>query len=460
MRSSQPALRRKSSALSSRSARILLLSGDAADVTLSELQTALCIVSLLLAPLACAGLALINTGLGRSRNAAHSMMTALCAVAVASCIFFVVGRCWFGSSTEPAYGVAVGGRLWNGIGAARPFFTGLPPQGSTAFLSAWFGMIAVSLTALIPLGSGAERWRLSAICASTVLLAGVTWPVFAHWVWAGGFLAQLGSSYGLGVGFVDPGGSGTIHTVGGLTALAMVWILGPRRGKYGNDGMPMAIPGHSAVLILFGCFVAAAGWIGLNGAGAILFGAVEYSRVILIAVNTIVGASSAALVAALITRIRYGRPDASLTANGWVGGLVATSAGCAYLPPAAAMLTGLIAGALVTFAVELLELRLDLDDPGGSISVHAVAGIWGLLATGLLGRFPNGGTGQFVAQLIGVASLIGFVLPLSWGLNLLLDRLLPMRVSRDGERQGMDLFELGAGAYPDFITHTDEFMQR
>jgi Amt family ammonium transporter len=146
-------------------------------------------------------------------------------------------------------------------------------------------------------------------------------------------------------------------------------------------------------------------------------------------------------------------PDASLTANGWVGGLVATSAGCAFLPPAAAVLTGLIAGALVTFSVELLELRLEVDDPGGSVSVHAVAGVWGLLAAGL-------STGSVLAQLVGVATLLGFVFPLSWGLNALLNRFAPMRVSKEGERQGLDLFELGAGAYPDFVTHTDDFMQR
>jgi Amt family ammonium transporter len=224
--------------------------------------------------------------------------------------------------------------------------------------------------------------------------------------------------------------------------------------------MPMAIPGHSAVFIMFGCLIAAAGWLGLNAAGALLFTGAEPGRVPVIAVNTILGACSSALITALITRMRFGRPDASLTANGWMGGLVATAAGCAHMPPAAAMLTGLIAGALVTFSVEILELRLDVDDLGGSISVHAVGGLWGVLAAGLLGRFPGGGNEQVLAQILGIATLVGFVLPMTWGLNALLNRLLPMRVSREGERQGMDLFELGAGAYPDFMTHSDDFMQR
>jgi Amt family ammonium transporter len=420
-------------------------------VNLSEMQSVLCMVCLLIAPLAPAGLALINTGLGRSRNAAHSMMTAICVIAVAACSYFVLGRCWQGSAGEASLAISMGGRSWDWIGAARPFFARLPADGSPAFLKAWMGLIGVSLAGVIPLGSGAERWRLSAACASTALFAGFTFPIFAHWAWGGGWLAQLG--------YMDVGGSGAIQASGGFTALAVIWILGPRRGKYGNDGMPMAIPGHSAVLVLFGCLLATAGWIGLNAAGAILFAGAATGRMILVAVNTMLGAACAALVAAVITRIRFGRPDASLTANGWIGGLVATSAGCAFLPPAAAVLVGLIAGGLVTFSVELLELRLDVDDPGGSVSVHAVAGIWGLLATGMLGRFPAG-DGRLLAQILGIATLIGFVFPMTWGFNWLLNSVMPMRVSREGERQGMDLFELGAGAYPDFITHTDEFMQR
>ena len=428
--------------------------------SLTDLQSALSIAFLLVAPLACAGLALINTGLGRSRNAAHSMMSALCAIAVAAIVYCICGRAFQASAGEASRTVTIAGKAWDWIGAARPFFVGLPVDGSPAFLTAWMGLIGVSLAALIPLGSGAERWRLTAICASTALLAGLTFPIFAHWAWGGGWLAQLGANYGLGVGYVDPGGTGTIQVLGGLTALAVTWILGPRRGKFGNDGMPMAIPGHNVVLVVTGCLLAGVGWLGLNAAGAILFAGVVPGRIVLIAVNTALAASGAALAAATITRLKFGLPDASLTANGWVGGLVAIGAGAAFLPPAAAVLTGLVAGALVTFSVELLELRFDVDDPGGSISVHAVAGIWGLLVTGLLGRFPGGNGNQWLAQLVGIATLLGCVLPLTWGLNLALGRLLPLRISRDGERQGLDLHELGAGAYPDFITHTDDFMQR
>jgi Amt family ammonium transporter len=152
--------------------------------------------------------------------------------------------------------------------------------------------------------------------------------------------------------------------------------------------------------------------------------------------------------------LRFGKPDASLSANGWIGGLVASSAVCAFVSPMVAIGVGLIAGVLVTFSVELLELRLGVDDPGGAISVHAVAGIWGLLAVGFF--MP----GQLLAQVVGVATLLGLVLPLTFGLNWLLDRVFPQRTGRDGERLGMDLHELGAGAYPEFVIHNEEFVER
>jgi Amt family ammonium transporter len=430
-------------------------------VHLTEIQTAACVVFLLVAPLAGAGLALINTGLGRSRNAAHSIMAALCVVSVAACVYFICGRAFQGYAGGLAHNIMTGTTPWDWIGAEPWFFRGLPmnmPNVPEPFLVAWFGILAVGLAGVIPLGSGADRWRLAAICASTALLAGLTFPLFAHWTWGGGFLAQLGANYGLGRGYLDAGGAGPIHAMGGLTALAITWIVGPRRGKYTSEGMPMAIPGHNPVLVLFGCMVAFVGWLGLNGAGAMLFAGVQLGRVPLIAVNTLLGASAAALATAVITKLRFGKPDASLTANGWVGGLVASSAACAFIPPAAVLIVGLVAGALVTFSVELLDLRLEVDDPGGSISVHAVGGLWGVLAVGLFGQFEAGGDGQLLAQAVGVATLVGFVLPFTYGLNWFLDRMMGQRVAVEGEHQGMDLYEMGAGAYPEFITHTDEFM--
>ena len=442
---------------------------------LSDFSSAICIFCVLLVPFALAGLSLINAGLGRSRSAAHSMLASLCVLAVAWLVYFTCGFAWQGFNGRPGHLLTVAGRQWNWIAAQPFFFRGLKLDGSPASLSAWLQMLSVGLAALIPLGSGADRWRLSASCLSTALLAGCTFPLFAHWVWGGGWLAQLGINYGLGHGFVDAGGSSSIHALGGLTALAIVWILGPRRGKYTMDGMPAAIPGHNIVFVLFGCLLALVGWLGLNCAGAILFAGTESGRVVLIAVNTTLASASAALMVAAITRLRFGKPDASLSANGWVSGLVASSAACALVNPAVAVSIGLASGVLVTFAIEWLESRLAVDDPGGAISVHAVAGCWGVLALGLFASFPGpalsrvsnpkllpggAGTGQWMAQLVGIATLFGFVFPLTYSLNWLLDRFYPQRVAEEGERQGMDLYELGAGAYPEFVTYTEGLTQR
>jgi Amt family ammonium transporter len=388
------------------------------------------------------------------------MVASLVVVALAAVVYFVCGFSWQGFVGRPAHVLMIGHTGWNWI-AAEPFFMrGLEFEGSPASLAVLLQLFSVGFAALIPLGAGADRWRLGASCASTVLLAGWTYPLFAHWVWGGGWLAQLGTNYGLGSGFVDAGGSSSIQVVGGLTALSIAWIVGPRQGKYSAQGMPAAIPAHNAVFVLFGCLLALVGWLGLNSAGAMLFSGVGVQRVVLIAVNTVLAAASAGLTAAVITRLRFGKPDASLTANGWMGGLVASSAGCAFVKPAVAIIVGTVAGALVTFTIEWLEFELKVDDPGGAISVHALGGIWGVLAVGFFAQFPGENRGQLLAQIAGIAVLIGFVLPMTYGLNWLLNRFYSQRVAMDGERQGMDLHELGADAYPEFVTHTEEFIQR
>lgn len=441
---------------------------------ISPPEIAVLIVLILLAPFAAAGLSLINTGLGRSRSAAHSLLTSLCIFAVATGVYLICGFAWQGYIGAPAHVISVAGQQWNWLGRGPFFLRGMEFDGSSISLAAWLQMFSVGLAALIPLGACLDRWKLSAACASTALLAGWTYPLFAHWVWGGGWLAELGINAALGHGVIDAGGSGTIQAVGGLTALALAWILGPRRGKYSLEGMPTAIPGHNAVLILFGCFLTFLGWLGLNSACAILFTGAAPGRIALISMNTTLSAGAAILAAVVITGVRFGRPDVSISANGWVGGLVASSASCAFVSPVAALVIGAIAGALVTYSVEWFELHLGIDDPGGAISVHALGGIWGLLAVAIFAGFPatavdiGGGilrsdssrdAGQLLAQIVAIATLIGFVLPLTYGLNLALNRIWPQRVALEGERQGLDLYELGGGAYPEFVTHSEEFGQ-
>jgi Amt family ammonium transporter len=218
------------------------------------------------------------------------------------------------------------------------------------------------------------------------------------------------------------------------------------------------------VFALFGCLLALLGWTGLDAASATLFFAVEPKQIALLAINNLLGAGAATLAVVALTRVRFGKPDASLSANGWISGLAAISGGCAFVVPAAAIIIGMVAGILVTFTVEWLD-RVAVDDPGGAISVHAVGGIWGVLAVGLLARIPGplsnsgNGSGQWLAQLIGISTLLGVILPLSYGLNWLLNRVLPQRVPIDGERQGMDMYELGAGAYPELANSSNDFLQ-
>lgn len=425
---------------------------------LDEVAGLLCFVLILLVPFALAGAAFINTGLGRSRSAAHMMMCSLAVFAVAALAYFAVGFAWQGYLDSTGYFFTLAGKPWNWIANDRFFLRGVPLNPLPASLAALLEMLSVGLAAMIPLGTGADRWRMSAICVSTTMLAGFTFPIFGHWVWGGGWLEQLGVNYGLGQGFLDAGGAATIQCVGGLTALSMAWILGPRQGKYTREGMPTAIPGHNTVYMMMGCALALIGWIGLNGAGAILMAGADAGSAVLIAANTVICAAAAGVTAAIVTKLRFRKPDASLSVNGWIGGLVASSAVCAFVQPPEAVVVGSIAGGLVPLAVELFELRLGVDDPGGAISAHLVGGLWGLIAVGIFGVVPGGGEshGQFFAQLVGIATLLGFVFPVTYGLNWAIDRVHRQRVDAEGERYGMDLFELGGGAYPEFLTHNDE----
>jgi len=196
------------------------------------------------------------------------------------------------------------------------------------------------------------------------------------------------------------------------------------------------------------------GWIGLNAAGAVLLYRVDPTGIPLLAVNTLLSAAGSVLAAVVLTRVRFGKPDASLTANGWIGGLVAGSAACPWVTPLVAAFIGAIAGILIVLTVEWLELRLRIDDPAGAISVHGVAGVWGLLAVGTFARGTR--PGQMLAQAFCVATLLGFVLPMTYLLNWCATHVYRYRVDRAGERQGLDLHELGGGAYPEFVLHPDD----
>jgi Amt family ammonium transporter len=421
------------------------------------MSLAVCLLCIVLIPLALAGLALIHQGLGRSRSAAHAMLATLCAVAVAAIAFVLVGAGLAGYPGGAMHALYIGGVRWNVLGAGP--FLGHFPETDALFpeLALAVQIFTAGIAAVIPVSAGNDRWRLMAICVSTAVFAGLVYPLFSHWVWGGGWLSQMTASFGL-PNFMDAGGAGIVQVAGGFAALSVAWVIGPRQGKYHED-MATAIPGHNIVLVLFGCVLALVGWIGLDAAGSLLFFGATPERVVVTVINATLCAAAGGLAAVITTRVRYRKADASLSANGWVAGLVAGSAACGTVSPLAAIFIGLVAGAIVTFAVEALELKLMVDDPSGSIAVHGVAGMWGLLACGLFSTTSSRG-GLLLTQLIGVATLLGVMLPLIHISNVVLNKIVRYRVDADGDWQGMDIRELGAGAYPEFVMHADEFVPR
>ena len=419
---------------------------------MSEAVFALTLALLLLAPLAVAGVALINTGLGRSRSAAQAMLGNLVLAAVAAIVFALAAATFAGTLGTAEVALHAAGKTWGVLGLGPFLLHGVGSASPQAQLALLFEFIAVAMVAMIPWGSGADRWRLAAGCVAAAVLASIVFPLIANWAWGGGFLAALGTNFGLGAGFLDCGGAAAVHALGGLSALALVWIAGPRRGKFPREGLSTAMPGHNAVYVLFGCLLALVGWLAWNAAGAAIWLHAPLAALPGTVINTFLSAAAALLVTFSITRVRFGKPDASLCANGWLAGLVTSSACAAVTTPIESIFAGAVAGIFTPLLVELLELALSVDDPSGAIAVHGASGLWGLVAAGFFLAAP----GQLLAQLVGVAALLGIVLPLVYLLFAILNRVVAFRVDPDGERIGMDLHELGGGAYPEFVIHRDE----
>jgi Amt family ammonium transporter len=372
--------------------------------------------------------------------------------AVTAIAFALVGATFAGTLGTSEAAVHVAGKTWGILGLGPILLRGLGSAAPQAQLALLFEFMAVAMAAMIPWSSGADRWRLPGGCASAAVLAGFVFPLAAHWIWGGGWLAQLGANFGLGAGFLDGGGAATVHALGGLAALALVWIAGPRRGKFPREGLSTAIPGHNAAYVLFGCLLALVGWLAWNAAGAVIWLHSPLAALPGTAINTLLSAAAALVATYSMTRVRFGKPDASLCANGWLAGLVTSTACAAFASPLEAIFAGAVAGIFTPLLVEVLELAISIDDPSGAIVVHGAAGLWGLVAAGFFA--PQ--AGQLTAQLVGIAALLGVMLPLVYLLFALLNRVIAFRVDPDGERIGMDMHELGGSAYPEFVIHRDE----
>jgi ammonium transporter, Amt family len=422
-----------------------------APMPFPETSYALTLGLLMLAPLAIAGIALMNAGLGRSSSAMQSLLGSLVVISTALIAFAVVGSA-IAAGTNGDHVLHLGGKAWNWAGAGPLFLSGLVGAPARMQLAVLFELLSVALVVLIPWGSGADRLRLPAGAAIAAIMGAMAFPLAAHWTWGGGWLAQLGENFSSGAGFLDGGGAASIHALGGASALAIVWIAGPRKGKFPREGLSTAMPGHNVVYVLLGCLIALVGWLAWNMAGSLLWLNAASGQLVVTAVNTLLSAAAALVATFTVTRIRFGKPDASLCANGWLAGLVTSSACAGLVPPIDAIFTGLVAGVMTPLLVELFELALSIDDPSGAVGVHGAAGLWGLAAAGMFAPHE----GQFVAQLMGVSALLGLMLPLVYFVFWLVNRVLPFRVDPDGERLGMDIHELGGNAYPEFVVHRDE----
>jgi Amt family ammonium transporter len=427
-----------------------------------------------------AGFAVVETGLCRAKNANHTMMMNFMVYGVGMLAFWLIG---FGLQMGGvgAVGNLGGSPVLNGEFTITLFGKTLGLFGLNGFFlmhkGAYdvavmviflFQMVFMDTALTIVTGSAAERWKFAAFIVSSFFLGAFIYPIFANWAWGGGWLATLGSNFGLGKGYVDFAGSGVVHTVGGLSALAMAIIIGPRIGKFDRDGKPHAMPGHDIVLVLTGCFILAFGWFGFNPGSTLGASGNGNLRIGSIAVNTMLAGMAGSFGAMLYMWIRYGKPDASMSGNGLLAGLVAITAPCGFVNPVGSVTIGLIAGVLVCLSVEFVERVMKVDDPVGAISVHGANGIWGVISVGLFadgksnyGGSWNGVTGsvtglfygdasQLVAQLIGVSTLIGVVFVASFVVNLGIDAVVGQRVSKKAELEGLDLPEMGQLGYPEF----------
>jgi ammonium transporter, Amt family len=427
-----------------------------------------------------AGFAIVETGLCRAKNANHTMMMNFMVYGVGMLAYWLIG---FGiqmggvgavanlggtPSLNVEHVITLFGKPFGLFGQHGIFLT----QGGTYDVAVMvvflFQMVFMDTALTIVTGSAAERWKYAAFIVSSFMLGAFIYPVFANWAWGGGWLANLGTNFGLGKGYCDFAGSGVVHSVGGLSALAVAMIVGPRLGKYTREGKPNAIIGHDIVIVLTGCFILAFGWFGFNPGSTLGASGNGGLRIGSIAVNTMLAGMTGGFGSMFYMWMRYGKPDASMSGNGLLAGLVAITAPCGFVNSVCACIIGLIAGVLVCVSVEFVDRVLKVDDPVGAISVHGANGLWGVISVGLFadGKSNYGGSwngvngsvtglfygdpSQLVAQLIGVATLVGFVFTFSFVVNLAIDRVVGQRVSARAELEGLDLPEMGQLGYPEF----------
>jgi Amt family ammonium transporter len=425
-----------------------------------------------------AGFALVVTGLCRAKNAAQVVSMNLLIYVLSVLGFWVCGFAFLSGGWSGTPGTPLGQYLTHlfghpfGLLGMHGFFLSSPSSDPAVYGMFFWQAAVISFAAVIPAGVMAERWKFANMILYAMLAAALPLAVFGHWVWGGGWLAQLGQNLGLGHGFVDFAGSSVVHVAGGMIGLMGATALGPRLGKYARDGRPRPIAGHNLLYVVVGSLVLAAGWFGFNIAPCFF---TAESRAPIIAVNTILASAAGAAAAGAWVTIKFRKPDPSMVCNGLLAGLVAISGSCPFVNPAGAVITGAVAGILVVYAVLFFEGTMKVDDPMGALAVHGVGGVWGVLSLGLLadgsfganwngvqdkagvaGAFatvfggPANDWGQLLAQLIGASSCLVFFGLAAWLWFKVSNRIVPLRTRREDELNGLDLPEVGAECYPDF----------
>ena len=418
-----------------------------------------------------AGFALVETGLTRAKNVAHTMGMNFLVYSIGILGFWAIGFAlqMGGVGALSTFGndatlsselvIQIGGKAF-GLFGMRGFF--LSPAVYTAPVAALFlfQMVFMDTAATIPTGAMAERWKFTSFVLFSFMLSTIIYPIYANWVWGGGWLSQLGHNFGLGHGHVDFAGSSVVHMVGGVAAFVGAKMMGPRIGKYTADGKAVPIPGHNIPMAVLGTFILAFGWFGFNP-GSTLSG--TDTHIAVIAVNTMLASASGAFGAYLYMVFRFGTPDVSMLCNGMLAGMVAITAPCAFVTAPIAIFIGLVAGVLVVLSAMFIETVLRIDDPVGASSVHGVCGAWGILSLGLFadGRYGDGwngvpGTvrglfygdpGQFLAECVGLVANVLWVGFVTFVALKIAGVLVGNRVSRETEQLGLDVPEMGMEGY-------------
>ena len=384
------------------------------------------------------GFAFLEIGLTRQKNTINILFKNIFIITVGLLLYYMVG-----------FNLMYPGDFNGFIGSIVPGIS--PPEnGMTAEYAdggyTWWtdflfqGMFAATAATIVS-GAVAERMKIGAFMIFTVVYVGFIYPIAGSWQWGGGFLSSL--TIGDAEGFYDFAGSTLVHSVGGWAALVAVYLLGARIGKF-NNGTSQAIPGHNIPLATAGVLILWLGWFGFNG-GSVLSANPEATSLTL--VTTCLAAAAGGVVAMITSTVLYKNLDLTMFLNGILGGLVGITAGADQMSPEDAILIGAIAGALIVFAVSLVD-KIKLDDPVGAIAVHLICGVWGTLAVGLFGA--KAGVDQFLVQLIGVLCYAMFCIATSFLIIFALKKTMGIRVSEREELEGLDAHEHQMDAYPDF----------